>query len=62
MTDPVMDVLLAGVGLVGWVAICAAVNAWQRPAAPTVTDPCAESRARASALRADCAQLPGGTR
>ncbi|WP_086710278.1 hypothetical protein [Streptomyces antimycoticus] len=46
---------------VGWLAICAGVNAWRRPAPAAPVDPCAESRARTSALRADCAQLPGGT-
>ncbi|MFJ1995259.1 hypothetical protein [Streptomyces asiaticus] len=50
------------IGYLGWLAICAGVNAWQRPAPAAPVDPCAESRARASALRADCAQLPGGTR
>ncbi|TMU98056.1 hypothetical protein [Streptomyces sp. DASNCL29] len=60
MTNPVMDVLLAGVGLVGWVAICAGVNAWLRPAPAAPVDPCAESRAASSALRAECRALPAG--
>lgn len=47
----------------GWWAFCAVADALAaRRSRPVVIDPCAESRARASALRADCAQLPGGTR
>lgn len=51
---------LAG-GWAGWLTFCKAMDTRARTA-PIVIDPCAESRARASALRADCAQLPGGTR
>lgn len=56
-----MFLLVFTTGFLGGLAICAGVNAWKRPAPAAPADPCAESRARASALRADCDQLPGGT-
>ncbi|MEU9792942.1 hypothetical protein AB0E27_20330 [Streptomyces sparsogenes] len=63
MTEIVSILIGTAVGGV-WLLICkgADVVEARRSTAPAVTDPCAESRARASALRADCAQLPGGTR
>ncbi|MCQ6250861.1 hypothetical protein [Streptomyces malaysiensis] len=50
--------LLFSAAFVGWLAICAAVNAWTRPSAPAVTDPVAEFRAALPSA----AVPPGGHR
>ncbi|MFF5670317.1 hypothetical protein ACFY8S_09295 [Streptomyces hygroscopicus] len=49
--------LYAGGLVVFWAAD---VHARRTASAPESTDPCAESRAASSALRAECRALPGG--
>ncbi|MCP9205554.1 hypothetical protein [Streptomyces cucumeris] len=47
-------------GYLGWLAICAGVNAWTRPARPVVTDPVAEFRASLFSTAVNGRALPPG--